>query len=298
MNTKSHSFNFLTIDLEDWHQCYKLRYNLPEKNVSIHIDKQINSLLNLLDKNSVKATFFCLAKLAEERPDIIRLIDSCNHEIQSHGYSHKKVCSMNENEFRNDLFKSKKILEDITGKSIIGFRAPEFSINTSCKWAFKVLRSCGYKYDSSVFPLKMPRYGWPNFPKSPTAIDLGNNEKIIEFPLFSTIFFKNYIPLSGGGYFRLLPWFLISYLIRKDIRNEKTFYFHPYEIGCNYLNIRECSNNINASLVYKINFIQNLFRKTMLKKISKLLYNRKFITLGEYVERTKPKSTILFSEIS
>jgi len=191
--------NFFSVDLEDWHQCYAVRYDCPDKSASYAIEKLVDDLLALLHAHSVHATFFCLARLAEEKPQLIRNIAQCKHEIQSHGYSHRKVGSLSPSDFRADLQRSKAILEDIAGTKVCGFRAPEFSIDASCQWAFDVLHECGYSYDSSVFPLKMRRYGWRGFPMSPVSMKLANGARIIEFPIFVADCFHVPIPLGGGA---------------------------------------------------------------------------------------------------
>ena len=226
--------NALTIDLEPWYASEFLTKYLPEEKDD-QIEEAVRPILDLLDKYETKATFFVLGIVAEKHPGLIREIYRKGHEIASHAYSHKTLYELGEDEFRKEVEKSTRLLESITGEKPIGFRAPSFSINNSTKWALRILEEYGFKYDSSIFPIKTMLYGVPNAPLHPYRPSKGDVARhdpdgdIIEFPM-TVLKFRWNIPVAGGFWLRLLPIWFIRFAIRKiNQANPAVIYIHPWE---------------------------------------------------------------------
>ena len=224
----------LSFDVEDWFHAENLREVFPYKKwnfCEIRVGNNLGKILSLLEEHDLKATFFVLGWLAERYPEIVKEINKRGHEIASHGYAHKLIHYQNPDEFREDIARSKEILEDIIGDKILGYRAPSFSITD---WAVDILKEQGYLYDSSYCPtLLHNRYGRLNLTNS-----INTNTGIFKFPnglievsLSTLNLMGASIPWGGGAYFRLLPYPLFRAGIKK-ILNKRifVFYFHPWEI--------------------------------------------------------------------
>lgn len=224
---------FITIDIEDWIQSTWNR-NLP---ITHRSEANTAKLLELLDELNIHTTMFVQAKFAQSFPSIVKQIDRRGHEVASHGYSHVEIFNQNKMQFQSDVEYSKKIIEDLIGKEVIGFRAPDFSIVKSTLWAIEVLASLGFKYDSSIYPIKHNRYGIENFPDHPIKIEFGNSLSLLEFPIATITFRNKKYPIGGGGYHRLLPSIIINKLAAKILRNNCfVYYCHPYEFNKHELN--------------------------------------------------------------
>ncbi|MFC2066158.1 DUF3473 domain-containing protein [Chloroflexota bacterium] len=226
--------NALTIDVEPWHTAELVGKHLPEPQED-QIEEAVRPILDLLDKYGTKATFFMLGIAAEKCPAIVSEIYQKGHEVASHAYSHKTLHTLGEREFEMELKKSAKLLESITGAKPVGFRAPSFSIDDSTRWAFRVLEENGFKYDSSIFPVKTMLYGVPEAPLHPYRPSIADvaqdnpNGKIVEFPLTVLRLGRN-IPVAGGFYLRILPlWFLKFAIRRVNKTRAAVIYIHPWE---------------------------------------------------------------------
>ena len=230
--------NALSIDLEPWHAGELLHKRLSGQQDD-QIDESTRPVLELLDKYNVRATFFVLGTVAEKYPETVREIHDRGHEIASHGYSHRTLYELGESGFEAEVAKSVKLLEAVTGKKPIGFRAPSFSINNSTAWALRILAENGFVYDSSIFPIKLPvkvmDYGVPDALTRPYKPSLENvaredpNGRITEFPL-AVIKLVNNIPVAGGFYLRVLPlWFLKLALREINKTRMAVVYLHPWE---------------------------------------------------------------------
>jgi len=221
--------NVLTIDLEDWIQSvYDHDHPLTDC-----FRKDTHQVLELLDRCSTRATFFVLGLAAEKAPVLIREVQAAGHEIQSHGYGHRLVHRQSPSEFRDDVHRAKRLLEDITGREVAGYRAPAFSIGPRTPWALDVLAECGHRWDSSLFPVRTRRYGsFRNRPFPHVVTTVGGN-RIAELPVASFRFGPVRLPIGGGGYLRLLP---ASYFCRgirqlNDAGHPAVLYVHPYEFA-------------------------------------------------------------------
>jgi len=216
----------ITIDVEDWPQS-TWDHNLQ---ITRRASENTYRLLDLLDELGCKTTMFVLGKLADAFPRVVRDINARGHEIASHGYGHVEIFNQNRNEFVEDVRHAKDLLEQIIGKPVHGYRAPNFSVIHKTLWALEVLEECGFIYDSSIYPFQGFQYGIPDWPLKPAQIKLLNNSSILEFPIAVARCLGIYQPIGGGGYFRLLPFPIIRMISIPVIRNRTfVFYCHPYE---------------------------------------------------------------------
>ena len=224
--------NALTIDVEDYFQVSAFAPYISRSSwdsLDCRVEKNVTSILALPDAYHVKATFFTLGWIAERYPEMVRLIVAQGHELASHGYGHERVSDLTVSEFLSDISLSKKILEDIGGVEVSGYRAPSFSIGENNLWAFDALLEAGYKYSSSIYPIQHDHYGMPNSPRFPYE----SRKNLLEIPITTLRFLNKNFPSSGGGYFRLLPYELSNWMLNRVNEKEKKpaiFYFHPWEI--------------------------------------------------------------------
>jgi polysaccharide deacetylase family protein (PEP-CTERM system associated) len=195
------------------------------------VEPNTDRLLELLARHGAQATFFTLGWVAERHPDLIRRIAAAGHEVASHGWWHRRVPSRPPAEFRDEVRRSKSLLESLTGRAVLGFRAPSFSIVPGCEWAFDVLLEEGYRYDSSLFPIRRPDYGYPTAPPEPHEIRRAAGT-LLEIPLATLDLLGLRIPAAGGGYLRQLPLGLIQRSFRAlGARSTPgMFYIHPWEV--------------------------------------------------------------------
>lgn len=298
---KPSPFTF-TIDWEDFGQLYckyidgKIVAPLPKD-----IERQTDIILQLLDDNQVTATFFILGILAKYRPDLVEKISDQGHEIALHGMNHEFMYKLAPTAAKADLSDSKNLICDITGKDILGYRAPFFSIVKNNLYLLETLSELGFEYDSSIFPIKMSRYGIDGFSNVDTLYKLGNNKNIVELPLTVFSYAGKMWPVSGGGYIRLLPQIIIERIYKSlnDKEENCMFYMHPYEFDSEGLNVS--SNLSNATKIIRpkihyLNFRWNLFRKKIPKKVEYILKNYTFSTCIEksnYVKQNSYSPTIL-----
>jgi len=225
-------YTFITVDVEDWFHI--LNTNIPPydqwDDLPSIVEKGTHKILDLLDENNSKATFFVLGWIAEKHPSLIKEIDKRGHEIGCHGYYHKELNKLNDEEISNDILKSKTLLEQIIGKEVIGYRAPGFS-SKDYLHLIDILSEMGFSYDASVFPAKRETGGNSQFTSRPFSIE-SKNKKFYEFPIsvYKNRFFR--MPI-GGGFSRITPLFVQKHLInqtKKKNNNYFMFYFHPREM--------------------------------------------------------------------
>ena len=224
--------NALTIDVEDYFQVSALAPYIPRDQWDqreCRIERNIEQILLMLDQEQIKATFFTLGWIAERYPLLIRRIVDGGHELASHGYGHQRASDLNEADFSADVVLAKKLLEDLSGHEVKGYRAPSFSIGHGNLWAFDCLERAGYRYSSSIYPIRHDHYGMPDAPRFAHQVRVG----LLELPVTTARVFERNWPASGGGYFRLLPYACSRWLLRKVNeldRQPVIFYFHPWEI--------------------------------------------------------------------
>lgn len=227
--------NALTIDVEDYFQVAALAEAVDRKDWSsmeYRVEKNTDRLLELLAEKDLRATFFTLGWVAERSPELVRRIQKAGHEVASHGYSHQLVYNQTPDVFREETRKSKAILEEITGAPITGYRAASYSITAQSRWALDILCEEGFEWDSSIFPVHHDRYGMPGTPHEPYRLQTPNGATLLEFPLSTCPIGRYRLPIAGGGYFRLYPYWLSRWGLSKINRAGQPFifYLHPWEI--------------------------------------------------------------------
>lgn len=224
--------NALTIDVEDYFQVSALAPHFPKESwndTPCRVERNVLKILELLDRSGARGTFFTLGWIAERYPKLIRAIADQGHEVASHGYGHQRASDQTPEAFLADIQLAKAVLEDIAGCEVRGYRAPSFSVGLSNPWAHGCIEAAGYTYSSSVYPVKHDHYGVPDAPRFPYAVGKG----LVEIPITTVRRFGRNWPVGGGGYFRLLPYPVSAWGIRKvnqEDRRPAIFYFHPWEI--------------------------------------------------------------------
>lgn len=225
--------NALTIDVEDYFQVSAFAPYIDRADwdrCTCRVERNVARILAMLDQAGVKATFFTLGWIAERYPGVVRDILAGGHELASHGYGHQRVSDLDPAAFFEDIHSAKLLLENLAGAEVKGYRAPSFSIGASNRdWAFECLVRAGYRYSSSVYPVRHDHYGMPDAPRFAHVA----YPPLLEVPPTTVRAFDRNWPASGGGYFRLMPYALSRRLIARVNRREgeaAVFYFHPWEI--------------------------------------------------------------------
>jgi polysaccharide deacetylase family protein (PEP-CTERM system associated) len=226
--------HLFTVDVEDYFQVNAFEGTVHRSgwdSYTTRVERNVDILLDLLDRKKILGTFFTLGWVADRRPQVVRRIAAAGHEIASHGWWHRRVTQMTPAEFREDLKSSRATLEDVSGQRVFGFRAPSFSIVPGMEWAFDLLLEEGYGYDSSLFPIRRPDYGYPGCDPAPHYIRRPTGT-VLELPLATMTMGGLRLPAAGGGYFRQFPYPLFhrafSQLTRQGISGM--FYIHPWEV--------------------------------------------------------------------
>ena len=224
--------NALTIDVEDYFQVSAFAPHIARSEWATRecrVERNVNRILEMLSQHNTKATFFTLGWVAERYPQLVRDIARQGHEVASHGYGHERASDQTQEVFYEDIHQAKVILEDLAGTEVKGYRAPSFSIGTANLWAFDCLKRAGYRYSSSVYPIAHDHYGMPDAPRFAFEVRPG----LVEIPITTLRALGRNLPSSGGGYFRLLPYALSRWMLRRVNQGEGQsgiFYFHPWEI--------------------------------------------------------------------
>jgi polysaccharide deacetylase family protein (PEP-CTERM system associated) len=220
----------LTVDVECWYHAENLRPVAPPEawdRLETRVARNVDLLLDLFDRRAVKATFFVLGDAARREPGVVRAIAARGHEVACHGWSHELVYRQTPEVFRNETRRAKAFLEDLAGAPVAGYRASTFSIVERSLWALDILAEEGFRYDSSIAPVRHDRYGIPSSPRAPHLRPLRNGGTIAEFPVSCGSLLGWRIPV-GGGFFRLLPvgWTRRALASRAE---PGTLYLHPWE---------------------------------------------------------------------
>lgn len=225
----------LTVDVEDYFHVSAFENVIDKyqwKNLEMRVEVNTYRLLELFDQKQARCTFFALGWVAERCPNLIKSIVSQGHELASHGFAHQRANIMTKAQFQEDVSSSKKILEDISGQAILGYRAPSFSINDTNTWVYQILSDLGFKYSSSTYPIEHDLYGVPHWPRFKHR----RQEAILEIPIPTLRKNTGNMGIGGGGYFRLYPYWLSKRRIDRYLHEEQqpyNFYFHPWEIDPN-----------------------------------------------------------------
>ena len=279
--------NAITIDVEDYFQVTAFERNIkPEEwdTYALRVEDNTMRILDMLDEFAFRGTFFVLGWVAERIPSLVKAIHGRGHEIACHGYGHQLIYRLTPQEFRKDVSKAKKLLEDICGERVCGYRAPSYSITKKSLWALDILVEEGFTYDSSIFPITHDTYGIPGGKRFPHEIAT-HSGMIQEFPI-STICLKvggwqTQLPIAGGGYLRLIPAALVGRAIQSINDREKQpviVYFHPWEIDPGQPRIR-------TGLKSRFRHYLNIDRMEL--KIRHLLGNLRFSSVRECLAVSK-----------
>lgn len=226
--------NALTIDVEDYFQVSAFAPHIARADwprLECRVEANIERILLLLDSRRIHATFFTLGWIAERYPAMLRRVADAGHEVASHGYAHLRASDQSAAQFADDVRRSKSILEQLTGLAVRGYRAPSFSIGAANLWAFDVLQEAGYRYSSSIYPIRHDHYGMPDAPRF--AWRPRGPHGVLELPVSTVRLRGRNLPAGGGGYFRLMPYALSRWLLRRiNSRDGQAgiFYFHPWEL--------------------------------------------------------------------
>ena len=226
--------NAMSIDVEDYFQVSAFAPHIRREDwdtLPCRVERNVDVILGLLDGADAKATFFTLGWIAERYPQVVRRIVENGHELASHGYGHQRASDLTPAEFREDITRAKHILEDLGGVVIRGYRAPSFSINEKNWWAVEELENAGYAYSSSIYPVRHDHYGMPDAPRF--AHRPNGENGILELPPTTVMLMGRNFPAAGGGWFRLLPYALSRWMLRRVNAQDQApcmFYFHPWEI--------------------------------------------------------------------
>ena len=226
--------NALTVDVEDYFQVSAFAPYIAREawdRRPCRVERNVDVVLALLDEHKAHATYFTLGWIAERFPHLVRRIIERGHEVASHGYAHLRATEQSREAFRQDVTRAKRLLEDIGGVEVRGYRAPSFSVGRGNLWTLECLGEAGYRYSSSIYPIAHDHYGMPEAPRFPFYPEGGNG--LLEVPVTTVNLFKRNLPAGGGGYFRLLPYSVSRWCLKRVNtvdRQPCVFYFHPWEI--------------------------------------------------------------------
>src|SRR5690348_2474470 len=225
--------NAMTVDVEDYFQVAAFENCIAREDWSrwpLRVEGNTRRVLDLFGRHDVRATFFVLGWVAERFPALVRDIAAAGHEVASHGFGHERLTTISRSEFRDGITRTKHLLEDISGTAVQGYRAPSYSIGATTLWAHEELREAGYRYSSSVVPIRHDLYGMP---EAPRFAFYPRDSGLLEIPVTTVRFAGRNWPCGGGGYFRLLPYALFKRGLSRVNHHEGcsgVFYFHPWEV--------------------------------------------------------------------
>ena len=271
--------NAFSVDLEEYFQVANFDHvidrrrwpELPSRAVA-----QTQRILDLCDQTGTRATFFALGWVAERQPGLLREIAARGHEIACHGYGHELIYQIGPERFREDVKRARAVIEDAIGARVEGYRAPSFSITERSLWALEILAELGFRFDSSIFPVRHHRYGIPDFPREPVRLALPSGRQIVEFPLTTLAWGPLRLPLAGGGYLRLLPFALLRWGIGRLIASERptVLYVHNWEIDAD-------QPRQDVSALVRFNHYHNLERVE--GRLRQLLVRARYASLRDVI---------------
>lgn len=286
----------MTIDVEDYFHVSAFARTIDPKTWDqwpCRVEQNTRALLELFNLKNVSATFFVLGWVAERYPMLVKEIQTAGHEIASHGYSHQLVYGQTPEVFKEETYKSKTILEDITGQPITGYRAASYSVTNASLWALDILTDLGFTWDSSIFPTHHDTYGIADSPEEPYTLITKNGKNLVEFPLTTAKVGKLSIPAAGGGYFRQYPYWLSKKLFNRSNHNNTKpaiFYLHPWEID------PEQPRVPNASRFSRFRHYTNL--KKCFNRLERMLDDFEFTTVGNVLAQTDVSKQITITDLA
>jgi len=227
--------NAMSVDVEDYYQVSAFEPYIERsrwESLPSRVERNTERILALFAEHGVKATFFTLGWIAERHPQLVRRIVAEGHELASHGWSHVRVIHQQPEEFRQDVLRTRALLEDLSGEPIKGYRAASYSIGAANLWALEVLQETGHRYSSSIYPIRHDLYGMPEAPRFAFHPN-GGSDGLLEVPVTTVELLGRKWPCGGGGWFRLLPYGLYRRALQRVNQTDgqsSVFYFHPWEI--------------------------------------------------------------------
>ena len=284
--------NAMTIDVEDYFQVSAFAPHIDRSSWDsreCRVERNVGRILEILDSNGTKATFFTLGWIAQRYPALVRSIVESGHELASHGYGHERASDLSEVNFTEDIVSAKALLEDIGGVEVKGYRAPSFSIGAGNLWAFDCLAKAGYRYSSSVYPIRHDHYGMPDSPRHAYQV----RPNLLEVPITTLRAFNRNFPSSGGGYFRLLPYQLSRWMLSRVNQEDGQagiFYFHPWEIDTGQPRI--------AGIGSKTRFRHYVNIERMERRIGRLLKDFRWGRMDQIFLEPAPQQTPLMAAVA
>lgn len=275
------TLNAMTVDVEEHFQVSAFADGIRRCDWPAHESRVVANterLLDIFDEFGVRATFFVLGWVAEQKPDLVRECSRRGHEIASHGWSHQLIYNQTEAEFRAELRKSRELLRELSGQPVEGHRAASFSIDRRNLWALDVVAETGFRYDSSLFPVRHDRYGMPDAPRGIHRVRTARGNELIEVPPSTVALAGQNLPVAGGGYLRLYPAAVTHLAIRSLNRKSHpaVVYVHPWEVDPG-------QPRIAAPLGSRLRHYVNL--STTIRKLEELMRRFAFGPMAEVVER-------------
>ena len=258
----------ISVDVEDWYQS-TIDIDAP---IADSFETNTMRVLDTLAQHDVRGTFFVLGLAAEKAPHVVKAIAEAGHEVQSLGYGHRLNFDVDEEALRDDLSHNKALLEDLLGQEVFAYRSPAFSVDERNLWVLDVLAETGHRYDSSIFPVKRARYGIDGYPPEPRIVTTPRGHRLVEAPVACFHWLGRRIPVGGGGYFRLCPYWLLRKAWRhlEAVGRPGIVYMHPYEY--NPIQMDAYQDRVS----WKMRMHQGWGRKGLPRKVDRLLSEFRF----------------------
>jgi polysaccharide deacetylase family protein (PEP-CTERM system associated) len=280
-NPAQQQLHAMTVDVEEHFQVSAFGDSVSRESWGRHesrVNGNMARMLDLFDEAGVRTTCFVLGWVAERQPELVKKIVSRGHEIGSHGWSHELIYRQSEGQFKQELERSRKLLQDLSGQPVRGHRAASFSIDQRNLWALDVIAEAGFGYDSSLFPVHHDRYGLPNAPRQIHRLRTPRGHTLIEFPPTTWRLAGQNLPIGGGGYLRLYPAALTHYAVRRleKERMPVMVYVHPWEVDPEQPRVR-------APLKSRFRHYVNL--STTANKLSMLMHQFRFASTQEVIDQ-------------
>jgi polysaccharide deacetylase family protein (PEP-CTERM system associated) len=273
--------NAMTVDVEDYFHVSALAEVISRKDwdrMEYRAERSTDRLLELFEQHQVHATFFVLGWVTQRSPDLVRRIHAAGHEVACHGLSHELVYRQTPAVFEDETRRSKAMLEDVIGAPVLGYRAASYSITQQSFWAIDILCDLGFRYDSSIFPIAHDRYGIPGADTRPGVLRSARGQSIVEFPLSTKQVLGMRVPVSGGGYFRQLPYWFTRWALQSINSSDQLpfiFYLHPWEIDAQ-------QPRFKASLLSRFRHYTNL--DVCEARLTQLLKDFRFTTVRDVLQ--------------
>ena len=278
----------LTVDVEDGISLAMRDVFSVDRKQTDRVVSLTQQVLSLLEKHSVKGTFFVLGQVTEAFPGLVKEIASGGHELGVHGYNHLQFFRMTKEQAFQELSRAKKRIEDLTGSRVYGHRAPAFSITPETEWGLDVIAEAGFVYDSSIMPIKGRRYGWPGFPKQIHTMKTPSGADLVEVPMTTYPVLGREIPVCGGGYLRLFPYSFTKKAFEKiSSQRPVIVYMHPYELDTERYPDYYFKELKKVGLL-KRNRMKSMWvnRKTVYSKLEKMVVSYPFDTMINLVKKS------------